>query len=305
MPPPTVFLFLLLAALLAGFIDGAVGGGGLVSVPALFLCLPGHPTTTLLGTNKLVAVTGTTVAAAQFVRGRVVPLRETLAPMLGAGAGAALGATAAYSFEGSFEAAMRPLMLAVMAAMLAFTLLRPGMGTQGGPGAAAGGPRPLAAAGVSAAMGFYDGFFGPGTGALLIFLFVALLGLDFLRASAMSKAANWASNVASLALFASRGSWLPLVAAGMAAANGVGGYLGARAALARGSRWIRALFAVVVSCLMLRLAWDMAAERPPAAGHPPLAPGGAAPYNLAPARRRQKGPSMEIRRSMVVNSTPL
>jgi uncharacterized membrane protein YfcA len=110
-------------------------------------------------------------------------------------------------------------------------------------------------------MGFYDGFFGPGTGALLIFLFVALLGLDFLRASALSKAANWASNVASLALFASRGSWLPLVAIGMAAANGVGGYLGARTALAKGSRWIRALFAAVVSCLILRLAWDVAMGR--------------------------------------------
>jgi uncharacterized membrane protein YfcA len=273
-PPPTVFLFLLLAALLAGFIDGAVGGGGLISVPALFLCLPGHPTTTLLGTNKLVAVTGTTVAAAQFVRGRVVPLRETLGPALGAGAGAVLGAAAAYSFEGGFEAAMRPAMLAVMTGMLAFTLLRPKMGMGGAPAAEgrgafgaggfpppaghrAGTARPMAAAAVSAAMGFYDGFFGPGTGALLIFLFVALLGMDFLRASAMSKAANWASNVASLALFASRGSWLPMLALGMAAANGVGGYLGARAAMAKGSRWIRTLFAIVVSCLILRLAWDM------------------------------------------------
>ena len=256
MPSPTVFLFLLLAAGLAGFIDGVVGGGGLISVPALFMCLPGYPTTTLLGTNKLVAVTGTTFAAAQFVRSRVVPFREMMAPMLGAGTGAVFGAWAAYSFEGSFEAAMRPTMLAVMVGMLVFTLLRPGMGTSAGD-EPFGGVRPLPALGLSAAVGFYDGFFGPGTGTLLIFCFVTLLGLNFLRAAALSKATNWASNVASLAFFASRGSWLPLVALGMAAANGVGGYLGARAALAKGSRWIRALFALVVSCLILKLAWDI------------------------------------------------
>ncbi len=102
-------------------------------------------------------------------------------------------------------------------------------------------------------MGVYDGFFGPGMGTLLIFLFVTILGFDFLRASALAKSVNWASNVAALALFVSRGSWLPWVALCMAAANGAGGHLGARTALAKGNRWLRLLFIVVVSLLILRL----------------------------------------------------
>jgi uncharacterized membrane protein YfcA len=256
MPTPTVFLFLLLAAGLAGFIDGAVGGGGMISLPALMLGMPEQATTTLLGTNKLVAVTGTTFAAAQFVRSRVVLLREMLPPMLGAGAGALLGARAAYAFEGRFEAYMRPTMLSLCFSMLLFTLLKRKYGQSHAPRYGALGTA-LVGGAISLAIGFYDGLFGPGTGAVMVFLFVMLLGFDFLRASALSKTANWASNVASLVFFLSRGSWLPLLAIGMAAANGLGGHYGARMAIAKGSGWLRALFAVVVAGLILRLAWSM------------------------------------------------
>jgi len=255
MPSPLTFLFLLLAAGLAGFIDGAVGGGGLISVPAMFVALPGFATTTLLGSNKVVACAGTTFAAAQFVRSGIVPFREMIGPMAAAAAGAALGARTAYFFEGRFESYMRPLMLAMMVGMLLFTLLKPQLGAAHAPRHGLG-FRTLLATLLSLAIGFYDGFFGPGTGTLLIFAFVALLGFDFLRASAMSKAVNWASNIASLTLFIFNGSWLPLLAISMAAANGAGGFLGAKMALAKGSKWVRALFALVVSGLILRLAWQ-------------------------------------------------
>ena len=258
MPSPLTFLFLILAAGVAGFIDGAVGGGGLISVPALFLAFSGKntPTTTLLGTNKIVACTGTTFAAAQFVRSGIVPFREMILPMLGAGLGAVLGAKAAYVFEGRFETQMRPVMLVMMVGMLLFTFFKPRMGAEHAPKHSAGGRAALALF-LSLGIGFYDGFFGPGTGALMIFCFVALLGFDFLRASALSKTANWASNIASLVFFMSKGSWLPVVAFSMAAANGLGGYLGARTALAKGSRWLRALFTLVVAGLIIRLAWEM------------------------------------------------
>jgi uncharacterized membrane protein YfcA len=255
MPSPFIFLFLLLAAGLAGFIDGAVGGGGLISVPAMFIALPGHATTTILGSNKVVACAGTTFAAAQFVKSGIVPFREMLGPMAAAGVGAALGARTAYFFEGRFEAYMRPLMLAMMVGMLLFTLLKPNLGTAHAPRYTVR-LQTLLATPLSFAIGFYDGFFGPGTGTLLIFAFVALLGFDFLRASAMSKTVNWASNIASLTLFIFKGSWMPLLAISMAAANGVGGYLGAKTALAKGSKWVRVLFALVVSGLILRLAWQ-------------------------------------------------
>jgi len=256
MPHPLTFFFLIVAAGFAGFIDGAVGGGGLISIPAMFLGLSGHPTTTILGTNKLVACTGTSFAAVQFVRSRIVPFREMALPMFAAGMGAVFGARTAYLFEGNFETYMRPVMLVMMIAVLVFTLLKPDMGTMHTPNYKRD-KQILVATIISFAIGFYDGFFGPGTGTILIFLFVALLGFDFLRASALSKSVNWASNIASLMFFISRGSWLPLIAVSMAAANGIGGYLGAKTALTKGSKWVRVLFTLVVTGLILRLAWQM------------------------------------------------
>jgi uncharacterized membrane protein YfcA len=140
--------------------------------------------------------------------------------------------------------------------MLAFTLLKPDLGKLHAPRYGVQHQRLLAAL-ISAMLGFYDGFFGPGTGSILIFLFVAILGFDFLRASALSKSVNWASNVASLCLFVWRGSWIPMVALSMAMANGVGGYLGARTALQKGSGWVRLVFIGVVAALILRLGWQM------------------------------------------------
>lgn len=256
MPSPSTLLFLLFAAGLAGFIDGAVGGGGLISIPALFLGLSSEATTSILGTNKVVACAGTTIAATQFVRSGIIPIREMISPMLAAGTGAVLGARTAYFFEGRFEAHMRPLMLAMMVGMLLFTLLKPHLGTDHTPRYSIR-YQMLFATILSFAIGFYDGFFGPGAGTLLIFAFVVILGFDFLRASALSKTVNWASNIASLVFFLSRGSWLPAVALSMAAANGVGGYLGAKTALAKGSKWVRTLFTIVVAGLILSLAWQM------------------------------------------------
>jgi uncharacterized membrane protein YfcA len=147
-------------------------------------------------------------------------------------------------------------MLAMLIGMLLFTALKPDLGATYEPRYDSR-HQILYATALSFVIGFYDGFFGPGTGTLMIFFFVVLLGFDFLKASALSKTANWASNIGSLVFFLSKGSWLPWIALGMAAANGVGGYLGAKTALAKGSKWIRALFTIVVTALILRLAWQM------------------------------------------------
>ena len=257
MPQPHLMAMLLLASLLAGFVDAVVGGGGLITIPALMLGLPaGTPITTILGTNKVVACTGTTFAAGQFLRARVIRWQEMLLPVACAMGGAALGVTAAYFLQNRYQAVFRPGMLALMLAMLACTLLKPDHGKLHAPRHAPGQER-LLAAGIAAMVGFYDGLFGPGTGSILIFLFVSVLGFDFLRASALSKSVNWASNIAALCLFVARGSWLPMVALTMAFANGVGGTLGARTALAKGSGWVRAMFIGVVLALVLRLGWQM------------------------------------------------
>ncbi|BDU70490.1 UPF0721 transmembrane protein [Geothrix oryzae] len=247
-------LLLMLAALLAGFIDAVVGGGGLITVPALMLGLPaGTPLPTLLGTNKVVAVTGTTMAAGKFLRSGTLAWREMVGPVLASAAGASAGVWLTYRMHGDF---LRPLLLILLVAMLAFTLLKPELGSLHAPRYGLSHQRGLAAV-IALALGFYDGFFGPGTGSLLIFLFVAVLGFDFLRASALAKSVNWASNITSMGLFVWQGSWIPSVALGMAAANGVGGYLGAHVALNRGSGWVRGLFIAVVGALILRLGWQV------------------------------------------------
>ena len=257
MPPFHLMAMLLLASFLAGFVDAVVGGGGLITIPALMLGLPAStPLTTILGTNKVVACTGTTLATAQFVRARVIRWQEMVAPVLCSMAGAAAGVGLAYVFQNRYEPLFRPVMLGLLVVMLIFTLFKPEIGKLHAPRHDPQNQQ-LLAAGISVMLGFYDGFFGPGTGSILIFLFVTVLGFDFLRASALSKSVNWASNFASLCLFVWRGSWIPLVAITLAMANGLGGVLGARTALNKGSRWVRVMFIVVVLALILRLAWQM------------------------------------------------
>ncbi|HWQ08889.1 MAG TPA: TSUP family transporter, partial [Holophaga sp.] len=208
------------------------------------------------GTNKVVACTGTTVAAGQFVRSKVLPWREMVGPVISSMAGASLGVAMAYYLSGRFEPYMRPAMVIVMLAMLAWTLAKPDAGSLHAPKLGLGLQRSMAIT-IAFALGFYDGLFGPGTGSILIFLFVAVLGFDFLRSSALAKSINWASNFTAVVLFLSQGSWVPVVALTMAAGNGLGGYLGARTALSKGNSWVRVVFIVVVSALILRLGWQI------------------------------------------------
>ncbi len=244
----------MLASLLAGFVDAIVGGGGLITVPALMIALPaGTSLPVLLGTNKVVACTGTTMAAGKFLRSGTLSWREMIGPVFASALGATGGVWLTYRVHGDF---LRPVMLGLMVVMLAFTLLKPDLGQLHAPRFGIGHQRSLAAV-IALALGFYDGFFGPGTGSLLIFLCVAILGFDFLRASAMAKSVNWASNLTAMALFVWHGSWIPSVALGMAVANGVGGYLGAHVALSKGSRWVRDVFIGVVVALTLRLGWQI------------------------------------------------
>lgn len=250
-------ILLALASFVAGFMGAVGGGGGLISMSALLLGLPAStPFATILGTNKVLAFTGTTLAAGRFLHSGIVGWREMVGPVAAAMAGACGGVAFAYFMQGRFDPFLRPLMLVLMLVMMAFTVFRPKLGNLHAPKFAAANQRGMACL-IALGMGFYDGFFGPGTGAVLIFLFVAILGFDFLRSSAMAKSVHWASNLAAMAIFLWNGSWLPTVALTMAAANGAGGYLGAHMALGKGSGWVRVIFIVVVGALILQLSWQV------------------------------------------------
>jgi uncharacterized protein len=250
---PGVVLLLVVAGLVAGFLDAVVGGGGLVLLPALLLGLPGASPAQVLATNKLGGIFGTATASVTFYR-RVHPDLRTAVPMALLALGGAMGGAACASLLP--VTVFRPMVLVLLVAVAAYTIGRPTLGEA--TALRFRGPRHHVAAGsAGAAIGFYDGIFGPGTGSFLVFALVGLLGYAFLEASAKAKIANMASNLGALVVFVPQGAPLWRLGLLLGLANVAGSYLGARTAVARGSRFVRALFLVVVAALVLRLGTEI------------------------------------------------
>ncbi len=244
---------LLAFAFLAGFIDAVAGGGGLVQVPALFILMPQIPAATLLGTNKFSSIWGTAFAAVQYGRRMPVEWRSTLPTCAAALLFGFLGAQTVAQLPSDF---MRPLVLALLVVVLAYTLWRKDFGALHAPRLSVPQQFWMGLA-TGAVIGFYDGFFGPGTGSFLIIAFVGLFGFSFLAASASAKLVNVITNLAALGYFVSHGHVLYSTAIPMAVCNVAGALLGTRLALKLGSRFVRNVFVLVVSALILRFAWDL------------------------------------------------
>ena len=246
------WFFITLASLLAGFVDAIVGGGGLVMVPALFAAFPGAPPATLLGTNKAVSVWGTSMATWQYSR-RVQIRWSAMLPAAAAGfAGSFAGAWAVTLMSGDF---LRKLLPLVLLGVLLYTLAKKDLGRHHTP-RFAGRTEVLVAGSIGLLIGFYDGFFGPGTGSFFVFLFVRLLGYDFLNASASAKLLNVATNLAAITLFAIKGHVWWKIGLTMAVANVLGSLIGTRLALKHGAGFVRGVFVVVVSALILKTGYD-------------------------------------------------
>lgn len=247
-------LLLLLAAVTAGWVDAVVGGGGLVQLPALLLGLgPGTPAVFSLGTNKLAGILGTITSAVTYYR-RVNPDLRTAVPMAGfALVGALAGAGVASVIPSQ---AFKPVVLVALLVVLVYTVRRPRLGDV--TLLRHSGRRHLLTAGlVGAVVGVYDGAIGPGTGSFLVFALVGLLGYGFVQASAKAKIANVATNLGALLVFVPQGFVLWKLGLLMGAANVVGGYVGARTAVARGSAFVRVVFVVVSGALVIRLGVDV------------------------------------------------
>ncbi|MBE2257863.1 MAG: TSUP family transporter [Candidatus Accumulibacter sp.] len=248
----SLLLVLAGAALFAGFIDAVVGGGGLIQIPALFTALPNELPATLFGTNKFSSVFGTGNAAWRYARRVRMPWRTTLPAALAAFAFSYLGAAAVAWLP---AAMLRPLILLLLVGAAAYTFGHRDFGSIHRPQHT--GRHELAyALIVGAAIGFYDGFFGPGTGSFLIFLFIRFFGFDFLHASAASKVVNVATNVAALGFFIPHGHILPLAALVMAVCNVLGSLAGAHLALRHGSGFVRKVFLCVVGAFIVKFAHD-------------------------------------------------
>lgn len=245
-------LLVSLASALAGFIDAIVGGGGLVLVPALFATYPmAHPAT-LLGNNKSASVWGTSWSTWQYSR-RIDLRWASVLPGAGAAwVGAWLGAYAVTLIDPAFLRRALPLVLLLI---LVYTLARKDMGRSHAP-RWAGRSEVVAFVLLGLVLGFYDGFFGPGTGSFLVFALVRVLGYDFLNASAHAKVLNTASNLAALLLFTLKGHVWWHIAFYLALANVLGSWLGTRLALRHGAGLVRWVFVCVVAALIVKTGWD-------------------------------------------------
>jgi uncharacterized protein len=245
-------LFVTLASMLAGFVDSIVGGGGLILMPALFAAFPTAPPATLLGTNKGASVWGTAMATVQYSRKVSMPwhalLPATFCALVASFAGAWLVTLVSPEY-------LRKALPFVLTLVLAYTLAKKELGRDHAP-RFSGRLEMVVVCLIGMGIGFYDGFFGPGTGSFLVFLLVRIAGYDFLHASASAKLLNTASNLAALVLFTLKGHvWWHFVIA-MAVANIVGSLAGSHLAIKHGAGFVRSVFLFVVSALILKTGWD-------------------------------------------------
>ncbi len=241
---------LVVAAFVAGTVDAIAGGGGLVTVPALLAA--GLPPAAALGTNKGQSVFGSGAALLRYARAGLVDGRVARvsfpAGLVGSLGGAALVLLVP-------PALLRPVVLALLVVVAVVLALRPA--APRAPRAGAHRSLPVAAA-IALVIGAYDGFFGPGTGTFLIFAFVVFFGAGMREASADAKVVNFASNLAAVALFSTRGLVLWNVALPMAAGQFAGGLAGAHLAVRGGDRLVRWVVVLVVVALVVKLATDLA-----------------------------------------------
>lgn len=246
-------IVLCIAAFSAGFIDSIVGGGGLVQTPATLITLPNHPIATLLGTTKIPAFAGTSIAALQYAK-RVILEKKLLLLMCGiALCMSFLGSATVTLVENSF---MKPLMLIILIIVAIYTFTKKNFGLTVTKTITLKKQNILSAI-AAFLLGFYDGFFGPGTGSFLLLFFITTLGFDFLKASAHAKFVNLATNLGSILFFSTSGNILYRFAIPMAICNISGSFFGARLAILKGNKFIRVFFLIVILATILRFAYDV------------------------------------------------
>jgi len=246
-------ILLCLVAFAAGFIDAIVGGGGLLQTPATLLILPHYPVATLLGTTKIPSIAGTTLAAFKYSKQVKFNLKVLAACASSAFCAALLGAFLVSRIDNSV---IKPVILVVLILVALYTYFNKQFGIHQEKNHSVK-KQVLMAAVFGLLIGFYDGLIGPGTGSFLILVFIAVLGFDFIGASAHAKIVNIATNLAAIIYFSSTGHILFQYAIPMAAFNLSGAYFGTRLALLKGNKFVRIFFLIVVFGTILRFAYDI------------------------------------------------
>jgi uncharacterized membrane protein YfcA len=245
-----MLLFLVAAGFVASFIDSVVGGGGLISVPALLWT--GLPPSVVLGTNKLAGTMSSMTSTISFMRSGKVDLKlvKYLFPL--SVIGSTLGVVLVQQIPPDF---LRPLVVVMLGMVLVYTLFKKDWGQASSYRGTT--VRTVVLAGLVAfVLGFYDGFFGPGTGSFLLFAFL-MLGFDFVGAAGNAKVLNFGSNIAALVTFAMYGSIDYAYGIPMAVAMIFGALVGSRVAIRKGESYVRPLFLFMTTVLIGKQLWDL------------------------------------------------
>lgn len=251
-------LLLCVAAFFAGFVDAIVGGGGLIQLPAALVILPHVPVASVIGSLKVPAFSGTAIAAWQYVK-RVKMNWVLLAVVCTLAFFASYGGS--YLLSQVSNRFMKPVLVVVLTAVAIYTYTKKDFGQRDEEKSISFQKQLQLSVFISLLIGFYDGFIGPGAGSFFMLAFIALLHFDFLHASAHAKVVNLATNLGSVTLFLVKGKIIWLIALPMAAANMLGGFIGARLAIAKGNRFIRVFFLLVITLILLRFSWDVFIKR--------------------------------------------
>ncbi|MGC6377112.1 TSUP family transporter [Bisgaard Taxon 45] len=243
-----VLVLLFAVALVAGFIDAIAGGGGLITIPALLMT--GMPPALALGTNKLQACGGSFSASLYFLRQSAVNLAEVWLILLMTFIGASLGTILIQLVDSAIIKKVLPFL--ILAIGLYF-LVSPTLGNEDR-------QKRISYLGFALSaglgIGFYDGFFGPGTGSLLSLAFVMLLGFNLTKATAHAKVLNFTSNIASLIFFLIGGQIMWSVGFAMMAGQFIGANLGAKMVLSKGKTLIRPMVVVMSFIMTIKMAYD-------------------------------------------------
>lgn len=241
------YALLFATGLCAGFVDSIAGGGGLIALPVLFSV--GLPPQTALGTNKLQGSFGTLSASYNYIKKGVVTFDENISGILFTLTGAALGAWAIQMMQAGFIERLIPVLLLFVFLYTLFTKnLDQGTGRPKMPNL-------IFYLTFGLGLGFYDGFFGPGTGSFWTAALLIFLGLDMRKASGITRIMNFVSNIVALIVFIIGNNVLYSIGLCMAAGQIIGARTGSSLAIKKGAKFIRPIFLTVVFLTILRLIW--------------------------------------------------
>mgnify|MGYP001169652463 FL=1 len=246
-------ILLALSAFTAGFIDAVVGGGGLIQTPFLLITFPKMPLPILFGTNKIAALAGTSIAAFKYAKKITFNYKLLFVIALSCFISSYLGAQIINHIDSNL---LKPLILVILIVIAVYTFIKKNLGaieTKELPL----NKQMLYGACIGLIVGFYDGFFSPGTGSFFVLGFVVVLGFEFVKASAYAKIVNCVTNISALIVFIKEGHYILHLAILLAVFNIIGSFIGSHLALKKGNGFVRIIFLVIVSVMILKYGYDV------------------------------------------------